>query len=137
MKINIVNYFSDQSYPVIERVLQIGSKMLKKESYSITIILVDDEEITALNSQYRDKSQPTDVLTFPDGYMHHLGDVFISMETCERQAIIYEHSLERELGFLAVHGLLHTLGYDHHTPEEETEMFQLQEQILQQANVVR
>lgn len=137
MKINIVNYFDDLDYPIIQSVLDVGAKLLKQEHSSITIILMDDDGITTLNTQYRDKPVTTDVLTFPDGYLNHLGDVFISMETCREQAREYGHSMERELGFLAVHGFLHTLGYDHHTDEEETIMFQLQNQILQQAKLSR
>ena len=112
-------------------------KHLEVEDSSITIILIDNNEIQVMNKQYRDKEYPTDVLTFPDGYMKHLGDVFISMEKCLQQATEYGHSFERELGFLSVHGFLHTLGYDHHTLEEEATMFALQEEILQAAKLVR
>lgn len=66
-----------------------------------------------------------------------LGDIVISYPKAKEQAEEYGHSLERELGFLAVHGFLHLLGYDHETAEEEKEMFQRQEEILQQAGLHR
>ena len=138
MKTNIVNYFDDNDYAdPIERVIDIGGKLLGLEGQSINIILVDNEEIHSLNRQYRDKDYPTDVLTFPDGYLHHLGDVFIAMETCAEQAERLGHSFRRELGFLTVHGFLHTLGYDHQTIEDEKVMVDLQEQILYKANLHR
>ena len=139
MKTNIVNYFNDVSYQdVIESVTTAAMTKLNLSSdHSLTIILTDDDYMQQLNRTYREKDVPTDVLTFPDGTLHHLGDVFISMETCERQRMEYGHSFERELGFLVAHGLLHTLGYDHHTPEEEAIMMPLQESILQQAMLRR
>ena len=138
MKINTVNYFNTTDYStVIETVLQHGANVLELKDVSINIILVDNNEITRLNKQYRDKDYATDVLTFPDGVLHHLGDVFISLDKCQTQAIDFGHSFDRELGFLAVHGFLHTLGYDHHTPDEETIMVELQERILRKAKLYR
>lgn len=138
MKINIRNYFDDVDYSaVINEVLHQGERVLTLKDQSINVILVDDEEIQSLNLQYREKDYATDVLTFPDGYLRHLGDVFISLDKCREQALAYGHSFDRELGFLTVHGLLHTLGYDHQTTEEEQEMNRLQETILQQAKLFR
>ena len=65
----------------------------------------------------------------------HLGDIIISYPKAQEQAKEYQHSFERELGFLAVHGFLHLLGYDHMTKEDEEEMFSLQELILNEANI--
>lgn len=139
MKTNIVNYFNTESYQdLINTVTKVASNQLQlDQNATLTIILVDDSYITNLNQTYRNKDSATDVLTFPDGEFHHLGDVFISMEMCRKQAMDYGHSMERELGFLVVHGLLHTLGYDHHTKEEEELMFPLQDKILQKAKLLR
>ena len=60
----------------------------------------------------------------------YIGELFISVDKAHEQAEDYGHSFEREMGFLAVHGFLHINGYDHYTPEEEAEMFGLQEEIL-------
>ncbi|WP_394283234.1 rRNA maturation RNase YbeY [Frisingicoccus sp.] len=66
-----------------------------------------------------------------------LGDIFISIDRTEEQAIDYGHSFERELGFLTVHGFLHLNGYDHQTEEEERAMFSLQEKILEENGLER
>lgn len=138
MKINTVNYFNQEDYTkIIDVVLQQGANILQLQEVSINVILVDNAKIQSLNKTYRQKDYVTDVLTFPDGYLHHLGDIFISMETCASQALELGHSFERELGFLTVHGLLHTLGYDHHTEDEESIMVELQEQILRKAKLFR
>ncbi|SYV95885.1 putative metal binding protein [Mycoplasma putrefaciens] len=64
-----------------------------------------------------------------------LGDLFINLSEAKRKSLKYDHSLDQEMGFLFVHGFLHLLGYDHELVEQETEMFSLQEQILQLANI--
>ncbi len=90
----------------------------------ISVIFVDNAEIAKLNEQYRDKPQPTDVLSFPlgeDGKYDYnqetgaamLGDIVISMERAMEQAELYGHSLQREVAFLTVHSMFHLLGYDH------------------------
>ena len=98
----------------------------------ITLVITDDEEIQAINSAQRGIDQPTDVLSFPlegpddagsgfvtpPGEPRQLGDIVISFLRAEAQAGEYGHSLRRELAYLAVHGTLHLLGYDH---EDEVE----------------
>ena len=104
----------------------------------ISIVLTDDETIHDYNRDFRGVDRPTDVLSFPasegeeligipDG---HLGDIMISVETAERQAKELGHSTEREIAFLAVHGTLHVLGYDHMTPEDEEIMTARQREII-------
>jgi probable rRNA maturation factor len=138
LKINIVNSFNDSDYSgTIEKVLTKASNILDTKDKGITIILVDNAEIEEMNSLYRQKEYATDVLTFPDGYLNNLGDVFISIEKCSEQAQEFGHSFERELGFLVVHGYLHTLGYDHQTQEDEETMTKLQENILNKAKLHR
>ena len=67
----------------------------------------------------------------------YIGELFISVDKAHEQARDYGHSFEREMGFLAVHGFLHINGYDHYTPEEEEEMFTLQEEILSAYGLTR
>lgn len=104
----------------------------------ICIELADDASIHEYNRDYRGVDRPTDVLSFPvsegeelicppDG---HLGDIMISVETAARQAESFGHSTEREIAFLAIHGTLHVLGYDHMVPEDEEIMTSKQRQIL-------
>ena len=106
------------------------------ESCEISLLLTGDERIRELNKEYRDKDYATDVLSFPmsedpfaEGGM--LGDIAISLDTAKEQADEAAIRIERELAFLFIHGLLHLLGYDHEQgPDEEEEMFDLQEEIL-------
>lgn len=111
----------------------------------ITVLIADPERIQTLNRDFRHVDRVTDVLTFPawegeaifapsDGY---LGDIMICMERAREQAAEYGHSLERELAFLAVHGTLHILGYDHMEPEEEAAMRQRQREILERMGETR
>ena len=107
-----------------------------QENCEVSISFVDKDEIQTLNRDYRNKDTATDVLSFPVnnelamGPSISLGDIAICIEIAQKQAEEYGHSQERELAFLVVHGMLHLLGYDHETPEDETEMCAAQEQIL-------
>ena len=109
----------------------------------VSLTLVSDEEIRALNLQYRKINCPTDVLSFPMGESNPgtnaimLGDIVISAETAVLQAEMYGHSAKRELAFLTVHGMLHLLGYDHMNKSDEDIMFAKQEQILQKLGIIR
>jgi len=107
--------------------------------------VTDAEEIQRLNAGYRNIDRVTDVLTFPawegdailcppDGY---LGDIAICFERAHEQALEYGHSLERELAFLAVHGALHLLGYDHMQPDDEKAMLARQDEILNELGYLR
>ncbi len=114
-------------------------------SGQITVTLVDDEEIHEINRTYRNVDRPTDVISFPSEEGEHiaeipdgfLGDIIISIPRAQAQAEEYGHSFRRELSFLAVHGTLHLLGYDHMTDEEAKEMFGLQEDILKEMGIQR
>lgn len=141
----------------LEALLEIAGKMEGVEAGEVALTFVDDAEIQELNKEFRDKDKPTDVLSFPqwddneedmliiydeedapeeDAEM--IGDIVISMQTAQRQADEYGHSLEREVCFLFVHGFLHLLGYDHEEGDaEEAEMFAKQDQILLQAGITR
>lgn len=112
-------------------------------SYSceVSVTFVDNERIRELNSEYRNIDRETDVLSFPTGDTGEgvtLGDVVISLEKAKAQAEEYGHSLEREIAFLTVHSVLHLLGYDHETGEEdEKEMFCRQDEIMDKLGITR
>ncbi|MGN0642331.1 MAG: rRNA maturation RNase YbeY [Huintestinicola sp.] len=115
----------------------------------VSVSFVDNSEIRQLNKVYRNKDKSTDVLSFPlgeDGVYDInqetgamlLGDVVISMETAVKQAQMYGHSLEREVGFLTVHSMLHLLGYDHETsPLDAANMREKEEAILGEIGISR
>ena len=95
-----------------------------KDSAEVSVNFVDNEEIRSLNAKFRNKDIETDVLSFPlgengkwdinhDTGAYQLGDIVISVEKAYEQAENYGHSLQREIGFLTVHSMLHLLGYDH------------------------
>lgn len=106
----------------------------------LSVIFVRADEIHQINREYRNIDRPTDVISFAlqdeeDDYEleeeeMQLGDIFISVEAVRSQAKEYGHSLRREVCFLFTHGLLHLLGYDHMSKEEEAVMFSLQDEIL-------
>lgn len=101
----------------------------------ISVTFTDNENIRALNTEFRNIDRETDVLSFPmddEGDEVVLGDVVISLEKAKEQAEEYGHSLEREISFLCVHSCLHLLGYDHETGEEDEKiMFAKQHEILE------
>ena len=111
-------------------------------AYQVTVTVVPDERIRELNRTHRGIDKVTDVLSFPlvdqDGAGFvlppseptHLGDVVVALEQARRQADLYEHSFERELAYLTVHGVLHLLGYDHEDDEEKVQMRAREEEIL-------
>lgn len=120
---------------------EIGTFILRLEGQSlnceVSLILVDNGYIQDLNLTYRGYDAPTDVLSFnlrdnatDDEEDFILGDVVVSLEKAAEQAADYGHSLEREIAFLSLHGILHLLGYDHETAEEEHEMNEKAELVL-------
>lgn len=122
---------------VMERALNKADRSLDSEC---SVIWVSPEKIHEINREYRDTDRATDVISFAlqDGTdefnteeeANELGDIFINTTAAENQAKEYGHSVRRETCFLFCHGLLHLLGYDHMTPEEEKEMFALQKEVL-------
>jgi probable rRNA maturation factor len=118
------------------------------DRYELSLRLTDDDEIQALNSQYRHKNQPTDVLAFAalevdypqfeaDDFEEsgddslYLGDIVISVETAQRQSAQLGHSLQQEFAWLAAHALLHLLGWDHPDQASMLRMLKQQESLLQ------
>lgn len=126
---------------LVKKVLKKAMKIEHLKNTSFNLILVDDSYIHELNKTYRKIDRVTDVITFaledddkcllPKG-KRVLGDIYISIDTAERQAKEYGHGLDRELCFLAVHGVYHLLGYDHMNEKDEKIMFQKQEEVLKE-----
>lgn len=155
IKVLIKNEQRDIKVPVGIRLLirKCCHAVLDYEKFSgdseISVYFVDNERIKELNHKHRNKNVPTDVLSFPMGEngefdinpetnMYILGDVVISLETACKQAFTYQHSLEREIGFLVVHSMLHIMGYDHETSSiDERKMREIEEAILDKLGINR
>ena len=117
----------------------------KLDNVIFDVIIVNNQMIHELNKEYRGIDRPTDVISFAleddksfnRNDIRLLGDIYISIDRAREQAKEYGHSFLRELYFLAVHGLLHLLGYDHMTKEDEKVMFGKQEEILSRYGIER
>ena len=142
---NVINQDTKEQ---IESLLKFAAKKEEiEEEAELSISFVDESEIQAINRDYRDKDKVTDVISFsleedePEieglDMPRILGDIIICLEVAKEQAESYNHSLSRELGFLALHGFLHLLGYDHMTESEEKEMFSRQDEILTEFGLTR
>ncbi len=129
----------------IGRAGQFALEQERQQDAWLSVQVVDDGAIQALNLAYRGLDKPTDVLSFPmgegadiaaipDGF---LGDIVISLDKAMAQAAEYGHSPLRELSFLTVHGVLHLLGWDHMEPEAAAKMYKRQEEILGKMGVLR
>ena len=120
-------------------------KELELEKCEFNIIIVDNEKIHTINKEYRNIDRETDVISFAmeDNMdveyqdFRLLGDIYISIDKVISQAKEYGHSNLREICFLATHGILHLLGYDHMEPDDEKEMFDLQNKLLDGYNIKR
>ena len=142
MRINFINHTKNDitSYKTLIR----NIFKFERRKIIMNIIFVNDEEIQQINRDYRNIDIITDVISFALNdekdfliKTEEIGDIFICIDQAKRQANDYGHSLDRELGFLAVHGYLHLNGYDHMTKEDEEIMFKKQEEILAKANLRR
>ena len=155
---------NENGYNIDEKLLAKASKALSKivgqkdKNFYVILNFVDKEKIRELNKEYRQKDKPTDVISFrmlENGLKNKLnaknypfdfdrqenkvflGELFICYDVALEQSQEYGHSLERELGFLAVHGLLHLLGLDHENEFEKAIMFDLQERAMQKIKLGR
>ena len=134
-----------QNYDYLNEVINHTLEVMDAKESIFTIVFVTPEEIHELNKQYRGVDRVTDVISFALEDAHDvsltdvrvLGDIYICIDRMKEQAIEYGHSETRELSFLTVHGLLHLLGYDHQTKEDEEIMFGLQRKILSDLNINR
>lgn len=131
---------------IIEKVVNKAFETEDIKKASCSIIIVDNTFIHKLNKEYRGIDRVTDVISFaleddksmiiPDD-IRLLGDIYICLDKAKEQAKEYGHSLERELCFLAVHGVYHLLGYDHETEEDAKIMFKKQEEVLMEYGITR
>jgi probable rRNA maturation factor len=156
----MLNIINETGIPVNEsalvRVAEACAARFTAERPEIDLTITDNENIRVLNKEYRGMDEPTDVLSFPmfssyeewDGQgalarefdangAFTAGDIIISLERARQQADEYGHSIERELGFLTAHGVLHIMGFDHETADDEAEMFAVQEEVLTAAGLTR
>ncbi|MFS0672846.1 rRNA maturation RNase YbeY [Ornithinibacillus sp. 179-J 7C1 HS] len=145
------NSVIEEHQELIKGLLDVAAKQEQvANNAEVSVTFVNNEEIREINREYRNIDKSTDVISFAleesteeevmiigEDIPVVLGDIIISVERAKEQAEDYNHSFERELGFLAVHGFLHLLGYDHMTEEDEKIMFQKQEDILGEFNLGR
>ena len=133
-----------------EKINQVAAICLREEQLpediEVDLLFVDNEAIREMNLEYRDKDSATDVLSFPmyepdeeidDEEEVLLGDIVISLERAQEQCEEYGHSLEREVMYLLVHGLLHLAGYDHMEEEDKKVMRTQEEKLLAQIGAIR
>ncbi len=147
LNINFVNETNEEIKELnkLKRLLKFSIKYMKLNNIEMGIIFVDNSRIRELNKAYRNNNNETDVITFrledyeevKYGKIKVLGDIYISLDKAKSQSIDYGHSYLRELSFLMVHGFLHLLGYDHMNEKDEKEMFELQEEILDEYGIKR
>ena len=140
--------------PIIKKVLTqcFKEENLENSKLSITIILTTPNKIKEINKEFRNQNKTTDVLSFPVFerdelnekiknkdflYEDMLGDIVISVENVEKQAQEYNHSFERELSYMLVHGFYHLMGYDHIKEEDKKEMRPKEEKILSTLKILR
>ena len=137
-------------YTVIKKCFE--EEGLNKLKIYINIILTNPEEIRKINKEYRNIDKETDCLSFPmfekeeikelikkqeESFLDILGDVVVSIPRVYEQAKEYNHSFERELAYMLVHGFYHLMGYDHMEEEEKNIMRKKEENILQNLNITR
>lgn len=134
---------TEEQTKMLQDLIQYTAQRLDVAEGECSVSIISNDEIQVYNAQYRGKDMPTDVLSFAmqeegdpafdfvlEDELPALGDIFISYERACEQAADFAHSFERELGFLAVHGFLHLMGYDHMNEADEKKMFELQKRIL-------
>lgn len=147
IKVIITNKQKDIKIPTGLRMLirRCCNAVLKMEEFQgsveVSVTLVNNQQIKELNSIYRNKDRVTDVLSFPMGENGKydtdpttgakiLGDIVISMETAVEQAERFDHTLQREVGYLTAHSMLHLLGYDHEDGLERVHMREKEEKVM-------
>ncbi len=141
---------STEMITTLDDLLKFAANELKIDEAELSVSFVGNERIQEINATYRNKNQPTDVISFAleeegegeipivgEELPRILGDIILSIPKAYEQAEEHGHSFKRELGFLTLHGFLHLLGYDHMTEEEEKEMFSLQDTLLDSFGLTR
>ena len=143
---DITNNYNDELGINIEPFMDYCLNKLNLYNCIFNIIFVDNKSIHKINKEYRKIDKITDVISFAledndkdfkVNNMRILGDIYISVDKAIEQANEYKHSLKREISFLAIHGLLHLLGYDHMNEADEKVMFGLQKELLDGFKITR
>lgn len=139
--IEVINEYEKnvEELEILKDFINYAASNLGLKNVMFNVIIINDNTIHKINKEYRNIDRPTDVITFAleDNKMIEtpevrvLGDIYISYDKVKSQAKEYNHSTKREICFLAVHGLLHLLGYDHMAKEDEEKMFGLQKELLE------
>jgi len=143
--------YTREMQQVILNVINAVAKLVRlPKNTEVSVMVVDNSYIQELNLIYRQQNRPTDVLSFamnelgeeePDydfgGEVNILGDIVVSLEQAQVQAEEYGHSLNRELGYLIAHGMLHLLGYDHENEDEKKLMRNLEEKVMRSVKLER
>ena len=152
MQFDIVNYWGDLDPVWLERLNAILPLYAEQEGLPDELVIgltfCDDDAIRAINKEYRGIDRATDVLSFPlyerddeiellEGELAPFGDIVLSVPHAQAQAAEYGHSVEREVCYLVVHGLMHLAGYDHIEPEDKVEMRAEEEALLNAVGVTR
>ena len=148
MEIEVFNETSEKLDAEIKELKELLENICRDEKLDnvvFNIIIIDNAKIKEINRTYRGIDRETDVIsfaleddkTFNFEDVRILGDIYISIDKVRSQSEEYGHSFKRELSFLAVHGLLHLLGYDHMTKEDEEVMFKKQEEVLSRYDIKR
>lgn len=132
-----VEFDSIKSDKTIRAAIQKAVKTaLEGMNADLSVVVCDDDFIHSLNKQYRDVDRPTDVLSFesneidPESDTRYLGDIIISLPRATSQAEEANHPVSEEISMLAIHGVLHLLGFDHHSPDEKNIMWVKQRELL-------
>jgi len=148
--LNEIDENSTEFQELLTKVLEKAAEMEGTGQAEVSVTIVTKERIQEINSEYRQKDSVTDVISFAMEEIGEdeteiiggeetriLGDIIICLDVAKEQAEEYGHSVDREMGFLAVHGFLHLLGYDHMNESDEKKMFGRQEEILEQYGLKR
>mgnify|MGYP004626661737 FL=1 len=150
-EINFLDIEENKEYiDILNKVLEkcFEEENLNSKNLYINIVLTNPQNIKEINKQYRNIDKETDVLSFPmfekeeikkldNKNQDILGDIVISIEKVKEQAIEYEHSFERELAYMVVHGFYHLMGYDHMEENDKKEMREKEENILEKLNILK
>ncbi len=111
---------------------ELHRKKILKTNRDLTIVFVSAAKIKKLNSQYRGKNKPTDILSFDSIEPSSLGELVLCLPILKKQALEHKLTVQREIGYMVLHGILHLLGYDHEKSQKEArQMFSLQDQIFE------
>ena len=152
MQFDIVNAWGDLDPVWLERLNAILPLYAEQEGLPDELVIgltfCDDDAIRAINKEYRGIDRATDVLSFPlyerddeiellEGELAPFGDIVLSVPHAQAQAAEYGHSVEREVCYLVVHGLMHLAGYDHIEPDDKVEMRAEEEALLNAVGVTR